>query len=80
MPEEIAPPLENWDAHLKALADRDLTELAKDYRWLTDEARAEEESEEFRQRRKAVIAELERRGLHDLARSCRGPAMGGSGR
>jgi hypothetical protein len=80
MQEETAPPFENWDDHLKALDDRDLTDLAKDYRWLDDDVRAEEEGGEFRHRRDAVIAELERRGLHDVARSCRRPAMGGSGR
>jgi hypothetical protein len=79
MQEEIAPPFENWDEHLKALDDRDLIEMAKDYRWLDDRARAEEEGADFRRRREVIIAELERRGLHDVARSCRRPAMGGSG-
>ena len=80
MQEEIAPPFENWGEHLKALSDRDLVEVAKDYRWLTDEARAQEESAEFRSRREEVILELERRGMSDIAKRCRRPAMGGSGR
>jgi hypothetical protein len=80
MQEEIAPPFENWDEHLKALDDRDLADLAKDYRWLDEEARAEQERAEFRSRREAIVAECERRGLSDVARDCRRPAMGGSGR
>ena len=43
MQEEIAPPPESWTDHLKALDDRDLTGLAQDYRWLDEEARADEE-------------------------------------
>lgn len=79
MQEEIAPPFENWEDHLKALDERDLSQLAQDYRWLDEEARAEEERGEFRARRLAIIAECERRGLSDVANCCR-PAMGGSGR
>jgi hypothetical protein len=79
MPEEIAPPFENWEEHLKALDDRDLSDLAKDYRWLDEEARAEEERGEFRSRRLAIISECERRGLGDAASCCR-PATGGAGR
>jgi hypothetical protein len=70
MPEEIAPPFENWADHLKALNDRDLTDLAKDYRWLDEEARAEEERGEFRARRLAIIAECQRRGMADAVRQC----------
>jgi hypothetical protein len=77
MQEEIAPPFENWEEHLRALSDRDLTQLAKDYRWLDEEARAEQERAEFHNRREAVIAECERRGLGDAAKECRRPAMGG---
>jgi len=80
MQEEIAPPFESWEEHLKALADRDLAELAKDYRWLDEEARAQEERADFRTRREAVIAECERRGMSGAAAECRRPAMGGSGR
>ncbi len=79
MQDEIAPPPENWADHLKALEDPDLTTLAKDYRWLDEEARAEEERGEFRARRLAIIAECERRGMSDAANCCR-PALGGSGR
>ena len=80
MQEEIAPPFESWNEHLKALGDRDLGELAKDYRWLDEEARAQDEREDFRKRREAIIAECERRGMSDSAAACRRPAMGGSGR
>jgi hypothetical protein len=80
MQEETAPPFENWDAHLKALDNRDLIDLARDYRWLDDEAHAHDEGPEFHARREAVIAECQRRGLHDIAASCRRPVMGGSGR
>ena len=80
MQEEIAPPFETWEEHLKALADRDLTQLAKDYRWLDEEARAQEERADFRRRREAIIVECERRGKSDIAAECRRPAMGGSGR
>jgi hypothetical protein len=71
MQEEKAPPLENWGEHLRALSDRDLTQLAKDYRWLNEEARAKEERGEFRSRREEVIAECERRGLSDAVKECR---------
>jgi len=77
MQEETAPPFENWQDHLRALSDHDLTQLAKDYRWLDEEARAKEERAEFRKRREAVIEECERRGMADVAKDCRRPAMGG---
>ena len=77
MQDEIAPPMENWNEHLKALSDHDLAQLAKDYRWLDEEARAVEERGDFRGRREAIIAECERRGMSDAARECRRPAMGG---
>jgi hypothetical protein len=77
MQDEIAPPFENWEAHLRALDNRDLIELAEDYRWLDEEARAEEEGPEFRARRDAVIAECERRGLSEVAASLRRPVMRG---
>ena len=80
MQEEKAPPFENWDEHLKALHDRDLLTLAKDYRWLNEEARPHEEREDFRKRREAIITECERRGKPEMAAECRRPAMGGSGR
>ena len=62
-PEEIAPPFESWAEHLKALGDRELAELAKDYNWLDEEARAEQQGEEYHRRREAVIAECQRRGI-----------------
>jgi len=71
MQEEKAPPFENWQNHLRALSDRDLTQLAKDYRWLDEEARAQEERADFRSRREAIIAECERRGIADAAKQCR---------
>ena len=78
MPEEIAPPFENWADHLKALNDSDLANLAKDYRWLDEEARAEDERAEFRARRLAIIGECQRRGLSDAAKDC-APATRASG-
>lgn len=70
-PEEVAPPFESWPVHLKALADNDLVELAGDYRWLDNEARPQQERDEFRTRRGAIIAACERRGLGRLADACR---------
>jgi hypothetical protein len=78
--EEIAPPFENWEEHLKAISDRDLVTLAKDYRWLNEEARPQEGRDDFEARRRAIIAECERRGKPEIAAACRRPAMGGSGR
>jgi hypothetical protein len=68
--EEVAPPYETWPEHLKALANEDLTDLAADYCWLTEKNRPEDEREEFRQRREAIIAECERRGMPDAAKDC----------
>jgi len=62
-PEEIAPPQESWEQHLKALGDRELAELAKDYNWLDEEARAQDQGKEYHRRREAVIAECRRRGM-----------------
>jgi hypothetical protein len=62
-PEEIAPPFESWEAHLKDLPERDLLVMANEYRWLDTEVQAEEEGEEFHRRREAIIAECRRRGL-----------------
>jgi len=70
-PEEVAPPFESWPDHLKALNDKDLEELAGDYRWLDEEARPQQEREEFHKRREAVIAECERRGMHSAIESFR---------
>ncbi len=72
--EEIAPPPEGWGDHLKGLDDRQLTALARDYRWLDEEARAGDARQEFHRRREAIVAECERRGLGDAARECRRPA------
>jgi hypothetical protein len=80
MQDEMAPPYENWEQHLKALSDRDLAQVAKDYQWLDCEGRAEEQRGEFHKRREAVLAECDRRGLGDLAKGCRRPAMGGGSR
>jgi hypothetical protein len=70
-PEEVAPPFESWSDHLKALGDKDLTDLAGDYRWLDEEAKPQAERDEFRRRREAIIAECERRGLGGVAEACR---------
>ncbi len=70
--QEIAPPAEkDWAEHLKDLKERDLAQLAKDYAWLDCEARAGDSRQEFHQRREAIIAECERRGLNQLAEPCR---------
>jgi hypothetical protein len=66
---------ETWPEHLKALGIRELTNLAGDYSWLLEKNRPEEEREEFRRRRDAIIAECERRGMPEAARNCR-PAAG----
>ncbi|HEY1341096.1 MAG TPA: hypothetical protein VGF59_26475 [Bryobacteraceae bacterium] len=63
---------------MKDLADGDLAELAKDYRWLDEEARAEEERREFRRRREAIVAECERRGMAGAADACRAPDKQGA--
>ncbi len=68
MAEEIAPPFETWEAHLKTLDDRELSALASDYRWLDEEARSQEESSEFHRRREAIMKECERRGMAGVAR------------
>jgi hypothetical protein len=77
MIEEIAPDPGSWTEHLGDLADRDIVALAKDYRWLDEEARPRDAREEFRRRREAVLAECERRGLEDAARECRGVQRAG---
>ncbi len=64
-PEEIAPPFETWNEHLKDLGDRELAELARDYRWLNEEARPELEREDFRRRKEAISAECKRRNMPD---------------
>ncbi len=69
--EEVAPPTENWAEHLKTLDDRQLAVLAKDYRWLDEENRPEHTRAEFHARREAIIAECERRGMHDVAAQCK---------
>jgi hypothetical protein len=72
---ETAPPLERWPEHLKAIGDRELTELAGDYCWLTERNKPQEQRAEFRKRREAIIAECERRGIPEAAQNCR-PAAG----
>jgi hypothetical protein len=72
-PEEVAPPFESWDEHLKAIGDKELTELAGDYQWLDEEARPVQERAEFHRRREAIIIECERRGLTGAAEACRQP-------
>ncbi len=72
--EEKAPPLETWPEHLRELGDRQLSQLAKDYEWLDEEAAARESHEEFHARREAIIAECERRGMQSLVDAFRRPA------
>jgi hypothetical protein len=74
MNEEVAPPFEHWDQHLKALSDHDLGRLAEEYRWLNESVRPLEQRAEFRRRSEAILAECERRGMPDLAEGCRRPA------
>jgi hypothetical protein len=71
MQEEIAPPPEHWAEHLRDLDNDQLAELAKDYRWLDEEAKAGDSRGEFHARREAVVRECERRGMAELARQCR---------
>src|SRR4051794_8176001 len=73
--EETAPPYESWTDHLKAIGDKELTELAGDYGWLTERNRPAEERELFRTRREAIIAECERRGIPEAGKRCR-PSVG----
>jgi hypothetical protein len=76
MKEEIAPPFEHWDQHLKALSDTDLAQLAEEYRWLNESVRPVEQRPEFRRRSEAILAECERRGMPELAEGCRRPVRG----
>ena len=69
--EEVAPPFESWSEHLKALDDRELTNLAGEYKWLDEEAKPHDQRAEFRRRREAIIIECERRGLSEAATACR---------
>lgn len=79
MQEEVAPPFERWPEHLRELDDRQLTELACDYEWLTGKNQPEESRGAFHSRREAIISECERRGLHDVAAKCRRPVVGQAG-
>jgi hypothetical protein len=77
MQDDVAPPFESWDDHLKALDNGQLADLAKDYYWLTKESNASAGGEgqaEFQNRRKSIIAECERRGMNDVAARCRQPS------
>ncbi len=70
-PEEVAPDFERWPDHLKDLRDKDLEDMAADYCWLTEKNRPEDQREEFRRRREAILAECERRGMSHAADLCR---------
>jgi hypothetical protein len=74
MQEETAPPFEKWSDHLKAIGDRELSDLARDYSWLNGQARPQEARDEFHSRREAIFGELERRGMHAIADQCRQPS------
>ena len=69
--EDAALPRETWPEHLADLADPDLMDLAGDYCWLVEKNQPVEERRLFRERRLAVLAECERRGLADAAERCR---------
>jgi hypothetical protein len=71
MPEEVAPPTQNWVEHLKSLENAPLAELAKDYNWLAHQRVSPDSHEQFAERRAAIIAECERRGMKDIAEACR---------
>jgi len=69
--EHVAPHLETWNEHLKDISDRELTLLAGDYCWLLEKNRPEHQRDEFREKREAILAECERRGLAKAAQLCR---------
>jgi hypothetical protein len=68
---QSAARLPSWPEHLKNLEHNELTELAGDYCWLVEKNTPQEERDEFRRRREAVLQECERRGLHEAAKNCR---------
>ena len=70
-PEEIAPDFESWPQHLKDVEDKELADMAADYCWLTEKNRPEDQRDEFRRRREAILAECERRGMSHAAELCR---------
>jgi hypothetical protein len=74
IPEEVAPPPESWNEHLRELGDEQLTALAADYCWLTEQNKPEDQRDEFSRRREAIVAECERRGISDAANNCRPPS------
>jgi hypothetical protein len=76
--DETAQGYETWAEHLKALGNRELTDLAGDYCWLTEKNRPEDQRKEFQKRREAILAECERRGLSEAAKVCR-PSAGAGG-
>jgi hypothetical protein len=67
----MAPRPGTWPEHLKDVGDRELIQLAGDYCWLLEKNRPAEERGEFQKRREAILAECERRGLEEAARTCR---------
>lgn len=69
--EEVAPDFESWPEHLEDLNEQDLTDLAADYCWLTEKNRPQDQRNEFRRRREAILAECERRGMSHAAELCR---------
>jgi hypothetical protein len=78
--QETAPPREqSWPDHLHDLSDRELEQLAQDYRWL-DEALHSEIQSEFHRRREAIIAECKRRGKPEMSRYCNPPIPKGERR
>jgi hypothetical protein len=68
---DIAPLIKSWVDHLKDITDRELTLLASDYCWLVERRRPLEQREHFRERRFAIMAECESRGLAKAAQLCR---------
>lgn len=70
-PEDVAPPVEKWEEHLKELDNDQLRDLAKDYNWLNGESLSEESRAAFQARRRAIIIECERRGMIEIADEAR---------
>ncbi len=70
-PEEVAPPVERWEEHLREIDNDQLANLARDYNWLNGESVSEESRSAFQLRRQAIIKECERRGMTEAANAAR---------
>jgi hypothetical protein len=70
-PEEVAPPFEKWEEHLRGIDNGQLANLARDYNWLNGESLSDESRSAFQLRRQAIIKECERRGMAEVANAAR---------